>query len=104
MKLLQPAGSNFGYEDITILQSQHNLIPFLGQGRGQQTHAFTHALETSHHMFMKLSDGRVYCLPEGYEVDDPSLDAIRYVLNPTFTTEKVTYCLHPGVYVTAAYH
>lgn len=40
-------------------------------------------------MFMKLSDGRVYCLPEGYEVDDRSLDAIRYVLNPTFTPEKV---------------
>jgi hypothetical protein len=59
------------------------------QGRGQQTHAFTHALETGHHMFMKLSDGRVYCLPEGYEVDDRSLDAIRYVLNPTFTPEKV---------------
>ncbi|CAL8469242.1 g8783 [Coccomyxa elongata] len=59
------------------------------QGRGQQTHAFTHALETGHHMFMKLSDGRVYCLPEGYEVDDRSLDAIRYVLNPTFTPEKI---------------
>ena len=54
------------------------------QGRGQATHAFTHALETGHHMFMKLADGRVYCLPEGYEVDDRSLDAIRYVLNPTF--------------------
>jgi len=54
------------------------------QGRGQQTHAFTHALETGHHMYMKLADGRVYCLPEGYEVDDRSLDAIRYVLNPTF--------------------
>lgn len=40
-------------------------------------------------MFMKLSDGRVYCLPEGYEVDDRSLDAIRYVLNPTFTPGKV---------------
>lgn len=38
---------------------------------------------------MKLSDGRVYCLPEGYEVDDPSLDAIRYVLNPTFAPDKV---------------
>jgi len=28
------------------------------QGRGQQTHAFTHALETGHHMYMKLADGR----------------------------------------------
>ena len=59
------------------------------QGRGQHTHAFTHALETAHHMFMKLEDGRVYCLPDGYEVEDRSLDPIRYVLNPTFAPEKV---------------
>ena len=72
------------------------------QGRGQVTHAFTHALETGHHMFMKLGDGRVYCLPEGYEVDDRSLDAIRYVLNPTFTPDRVppphpshVYANHP---------
>ena len=58
------------------------------QGRGQHTYAFTHALETGHHMFMKLVDGRVYCLPEGYEVADRSLDAIRYVLNPTFTSAQ----------------
>ena len=63
------------------------------QGRGQATHAFTHALETGHHMFMKLSDGRAYCLPEGYEVDDRSLDPIRYVLNPTFAPDKArTHC------------
>ena len=64
------------------------------QGRGQNTYAFTHALETGHHMFMKLVDGRVYCLPEGYEVDDRSLDAIRYVLNPTFTSAQArSYCV-----------
>lgn len=40
-------------------------------------------------MFMKLEDGRVYCLPDGYEVEDRSLDPIRYVLNPTFAPEKV---------------
>lgn len=59
------------------------------QGRGQHTHAFTHALETGHHMFMKLEGGRVYCLPDGYEVEDRSLDPIRYVLNPTFAPDKV---------------
>ena len=41
-----------------------------------------------HHMFMKLEDGRVYCLPEGYEVEDRSLDPIRYVLNPTFPPRR----------------
>ena len=38
---------------------------------------------------MKLEDGRVYCLPDGYEVVDRSLDVIRFVLNPTFTDAEV---------------
>lgn len=29
------------------------------QGRGLSTHAYTHALETNHHMFMKLDNGKV---------------------------------------------
>jgi hypothetical protein len=46
--------------------------------------AYTHALEAGHHVFMNLADGRVYCLPDGYEVLDRSLDDIRHVLNPRF--------------------
>jgi U4/U6.U5 tri-snRNP-associated protein 2 len=52
------------------------------QGRGPATVAYTHALEAGHHVFMNLADGRVYCLPDGYEVLDRSLDDIRHVLNP----------------------
>lgn len=80
------------------------------QGRGPNTNAYTHALETAHHMYMKLEDGKVcavrlsavyapqalcilgqqvYCLPDLYEVIDRSLDDIRYVLNPTFTNAEV---------------
>lgn len=59
------------------------------QGRGPKTHAYTHALEVGHQMYMKLSDGKVYCLPDGYEVVERSLDDIRYVLNPTFTAEEI---------------
>lgn len=32
---------------------------------------------------------QVYCLPDGYEVEDRSLEVIRYVLNPTFKPEEV---------------
>lgn len=32
---------------------------------------------------------KVYCLPDGYEVKDPSLDDIRLVLNPRFTLEQI---------------
>ncbi|GMH34486.1 hypothetical protein BSKO_02320 [Bryopsis sp. KO-2023] len=59
------------------------------QGRGKSTHAYTHALEDGHHMFMKLDTGRVFCLPDNYEVVDRSLDDIRYVLNPTFSKDDV---------------
>jgi U4/U6.U5 tri-snRNP-associated protein 2 len=61
-------------------------------GRGLNTHAFTHALEAGHHMFMKLDTGRVYCLPENYEVADRSLDDVRAVLNPKFTRAQVLCC------------
>lgn len=38
------------------------------QGRGLHTHAYTHALEAGHHLFMRTDNGRVYCLPDNYEV------------------------------------
>mmetsp|Transcript_1843 Transcript_1843/g.3789 ORF Transcript_1843/g.3789 Transcript_1843/m.3789 type:complete len:584 (+) Transcript_1843:83-1834(+) len=59
------------------------------QGRGPTTHAYTHSLEMGHHLFMKLDSGRTYCLPDMYEVMDPSLADIQYVLNPTFTQAAV---------------
>ncbi len=36
---------------------------------------------------------QVYCLPEGYEVVERSLDDIRYVLDPTFTPAEVSQSL-----------
>jgi len=36
---------------------------------------------------------QVYCLPDGYEVEDRSLEVIRYVLNPTFKHEEVSCSL-----------
>ncbi|QDZ24558.1 ubiquitin-specific protease domain-containing protein [Chloropicon primus] len=59
------------------------------QGRGPKTHACTHALEEQHSMFMNLKSGKVYCLPDGYEVIDRSLEDIKQVLNPRFTEEQV---------------
>lgn len=52
------------------------------QGRSRSTHAYTHSLEVGHHVFINLHTEKVYCLPEGYEVLDPSLDDIKSVLNP----------------------
>ena len=59
------------------------------QGRGKHTQAYTHALQESHHVYMNLSDGRTYCLPDGYEVVDTSLRDIQNMLDPKFTSEAV---------------
>ncbi|KAL6768399.1 hypothetical protein ACKKBF_B39020 [Auxenochlorella protothecoides x Auxenochlorella symbiontica] len=59
------------------------------QGRGPNTHAYTHSLDAGHHMFMKVTDGKVYCLPDMYQVVDRSLADIQYVLSPTFMDAEV---------------
>ncbi|CAI0440211.1 unnamed protein product [Linum tenue] len=59
------------------------------QGRGKKSHAYTHSLEAGHHVYINLETEKVYCLPDGYEIIDPSLDDIRHVLNPRFTREQV---------------
>ncbi|PRW59503.1 U4 tri-snRNP-associated 2-like [Chlorella sorokiniana] len=86
---------DFDFEKCcSVSLSGHNVYACLVcgkyfQGRGPNTQAYTHALEAGHHMFMKVEDGRVYCLPDMYEVQDRSLADIQYVLNPTFTPEEV---------------
>jgi U4/U6.U5 tri-snRNP-associated protein 2 len=60
------------------------------QGRGLATQAYTHSLETGHHMFMKLDNGKVYCLPDNYEVQDRSLDDIRHMRDPLLAAEEVS--------------
>ncbi|KAG0467866.1 hypothetical protein HPP92_017194 [Vanilla planifolia] len=61
------------------------------QGRGLNSHAYTHSLEAGHHVYINLQTEKVYCLPDGYEVNDPSLDDIRHVLNPRFTSKQVDH-------------
>ena len=60
------------------------------QGRGSNTHAYTHSTETGHRVFLNLETQKFYCLPDNYEIIDKSLDDILYVLNPTFTSELIT--------------
>ncbi|KAM0844508.1 hypothetical protein ACQ4PT_056997 [Festuca glaucescens] len=59
------------------------------QGRGLKSHAYTHSLEASHHVFVNLQTEKVYCLPDGYEINDSSLEDIRHVLNPRFAREQI---------------
>ncbi|KAL0476802.1 U4/U6-U5 tri-snRNP-associated protein 2 [Acrasis kona] len=59
------------------------------QGRGSNTPAYIHSLDENHQVFIHLANGRVWCLPDGYEVIDPSLEDIKYNLNPTYTDEQI---------------
>ncbi|OJK03804.1 hypothetical protein ASPACDRAFT_111869 [Aspergillus aculeatus ATCC 16872] len=59
------------------------------QGRGPKSHAYFHALEVGHHVFINMGTKKVYVLPEGYEVKNKSLDDIRYVVDPHYNKEEV---------------
>ncbi|GAW12596.1 hypothetical protein ANO14919_019660 [Xylariales sp. No.14919] len=59
------------------------------QGRGPKSHAYFHALEDGHHVFINMETQKVYVLPEGYEVRSKSLDDIKYVSDPKYTREEV---------------
>jgi len=59
------------------------------QGRGPRSHAYFHALDEDHHVFINMSTQKVYVLPEGYEVTSKSLDDIKYVSDPRYTRQEV---------------
>lgn len=59
------------------------------QGRGPKSHAYFHALEENHHVFINMATQKVYVLPEGYEVKSSSLDDIKYVSDPRYTRQEV---------------
>ncbi|KAI9930909.1 hypothetical protein ASPWEDRAFT_101092 [Aspergillus wentii DTO 134E9] len=59
------------------------------QGRGPKSHAYYHALEVGHHVFINIGTKKVFVLPEGYEVKNKSLDDIKYVVDPHYSKEDV---------------
>jgi hypothetical protein len=63
------------------------------QGRGKKSHAYTHSLEAGHHVYINLRTEKVFCLPDGYEIIDPSLDDIRHVLNPRSLSHALSVCV-----------
>lgn len=67
------------------------------QGRGTNTHAYTHSVADSHHVFLNLHNLKFYCLPDNYEIIDSSLNDIKYLLNPTFNNEIIRQIDSPNV-------
>ena len=59
------------------------------QGRGPKSHAYFHALDEGHHVYVNMQTKRVYVLPEGYEVKSKSLEDIKFVVDPQLSKEEV---------------
>nr|GAT61339.1 spindle pole body protein [Mycena chlorophos] len=57
--------------------------------RGRNSYAYSHSIHDDHHVFMNLQTAKVYVLPDGYAVSDPSLDDIAFVLTPSFTPASI---------------
>ena len=59
------------------------------QGRGEGSQAHKHTLQTSHELFMSLSDGSAFILPEGIPFEHEFLVNIRKNLKPTYSESEV---------------
>ncbi|KAJ3558993.1 hypothetical protein NM688_g609 [Phlebia brevispora] len=66
------------------------------QGRGPNSYAYAHAIHDDHHVFINLETAKVYVLPDGYLVSDPSLEDISFVLAPSFTKARVANLSTPS--------
>ncbi|KJA28603.1 hypothetical protein HYPSUDRAFT_34041 [Hypholoma sublateritium FD-334 SS-4] len=66
------------------------------QGRGRSSYAYAHSIHEDHHVFINLETTKVYVLPDGYPVSDPSLEDISYVLTPTFTQNSIANLSSPS--------
>mmetsp|Transcript_23187 Transcript_23187/g.64262 ORF Transcript_23187/g.64262 Transcript_23187/m.64262 type:complete len:614 (+) Transcript_23187:136-1977(+) len=59
------------------------------RGKGKHTPAYTHAVDEGHFVFIHLTKGTFHCLPDNYEIKDPSLTDVSAALHPTFTEEEI---------------
>lgn len=60
------------------------------RGKGRQTPAYTHSVDAGHFVFLHLSNGSYWCLPDNYEIrHEPSLRDISLALHPCFTAQQV---------------
>ncbi|EPZ33487.1 hypothetical protein O9G_001238 [Rozella allomycis CSF55] len=57
------------------------------QGKSSKSQAYFHCVNEDHHVFAHLESKRIFCLPDGYEVQEPSLEDIKYNILPQYTKE-----------------
>ncbi|XP_019863948.1 PREDICTED: U4/U6.U5 tri-snRNP-associated protein 2-like [Amphimedon queenslandica] len=86
---------DFDFEKLcTVSLSNNNVYACLVcgkyfQGRGQHSHAYIHSVQHYHYVFLNLKTLQFYCLPDNYEIIDPSLEDIKHICRPTFTSQEI---------------
>ena len=61
------------YPDSVVMES----VCVCHAGRGGHSHAYTHSVQLLHHVWLNLTTLKFYCLPDNYEIIDPSLEDIK---------------------------
>ena len=59
------------------------------RGKGQHTPAYTHSVDEGHFVYVHLTKGTFHCLPDDYEIKDPSLKDVSTALHPTFSEDDI---------------
>ncbi|KAG0707555.1 cysteine proteinase [Suillus ampliporus] len=86
---------DFDFEKVcSVSMSNINIYGCLGEGRS--SYAYAHSIHDDHHVFINLETAKVYVLPDGYLVSDPSLEDISFVLNPSFTKASASTLSSPS--------
>ncbi len=86
---------DFDFEKVcSVTMINHNVYGCLVcgsyfAGRYKNSPAYFHSLQENHKIFIHLDNGKIYCLPDDYEVIDPSLNDIKHNLYPTFTQQEI---------------
>ena len=60
-------------------------------GRGKNSHAYTHTVQMDHRVWLNLHSLKFYCLPDNYEIIDPSLEDIKVYCMCAYRPHSVYY-------------
>jgi U4/U6.U5 tri-snRNP-associated protein 2 len=58
-------------------------------GKSNTTPAYTHSVQQGHFVFMNLTDSRIFCLPDSYEIVDQSLDDFKRSFLPSYSIKEI---------------
>jgi U4/U6.U5 tri-snRNP-associated protein 2 len=61
------------------------------RGKGKSTPAYIHSVNEGHCVYVHLTNGTFWCLPDNYEINntDPSLQDIKLALHPKYTLHQI---------------